>query len=203
MATLGDEGQFQSTPANFTAGDDIPLKTGVRWSGFQSTPANFTAGDRRLFGGFQRMVYVSIHARQFHSGRPRASMVVARVPGFQSTPANFTAGDFCGLWLAPRSRTFQSTPANFTAGDRYRSLRSCARCSGFNPRPPISQRATPRSQVLVSKGKNHRIPRTGLDRGASEVLAACDQEQSWHGTGTCTTREPPGPKAVTRGSRRP
>ena len=122
---------------------------------------------------------VSIHARQFHSGRPSWR------PQSDTPACRFN----------PRPPISQRA----TVGRR-----SVPRDSfGFNPRPPISQRATPRSQVLVSKGKNHRIPRTGLDRGASEVLAACDQEQSWHGTGTCATREPPGPKAVTRGSRRP
>ena len=38
---------------------------------------------------------------------------------------------------------FQSTPANFTAGDAFEDGHEVVRVRGFNPRPPISQRATP------------------------------------------------------------
>ena len=65
------------------------------------------------------MMMVSIHARQFHSGRPDEP----------SGPA--------GLPVA-----FQSTPANFTAGDKSVSTQTPDSTSCFNPRPPISQRAT-------------------------------------------------------------
>ena len=61
--------------------------------------------------------------------------------GFQSTPTNFMAGDACssetGAWLLQ----FQSTPTNFMAGDTAELLMSLG-CSSFNPRPPISWRAT-------------------------------------------------------------
>ena len=88
------ECMFQSTPANFTAGDDLGADAPILVRGmFQSTPANFTAGDSNPPAPAPAPV-VSIHARQFHSGRPNQGVprnVAAQV--FQSTPANFTAGD--------------------------------------------------------------------------------------------------------------
>ena len=134
---------------------------------------------------------VSIHAHQFHSGRPRD---ISTAPGettcfnprppisqratayaaiwsrspqvFQSTPTNFTAGDLGCVRLPADSVLFQSTPTNFTAGDqaacRHRGVTRAvsihahqfhsgrptpppapsSRPTRFNPRPPISQRAT-------------------------------------------------------------
>ena len=142
----GTPARFQSTPANFTAGD-APRAGPARglggfnprppisqratrpvWlrqpsSSFQSTPANFTAGDTSHGHQGQGIDAVSIHARQFHSGRPvswQARPLAALM--FQSTPANFTAGDY----LIDIERTlvdrFQSTPANFTAGDRRKNF---------------------------------------------------------------------------------
>ena len=63
--------EFQSTPANFTAGDNTLFIQDVNMVLFQSTPANFTAGDAhaQVVG---RVELVSIHARQFHSGRQSA-----------------------------------------------------------------------------------------------------------------------------------
>ena len=156
---------FQSTPANFTAGD---LKRAARsaWlMAFQSTPANFTAGDHGDGAG-RRPRPVSIHARQFHSGRPTGAAGGPRAQQFQSTPANFTAGDQVSYEGWNTNPKFQSTPANFTAGDRGSRIacdqltivsiharqfhsgrpivRRAAHCrmTCFNPRPPISQRAT-------------------------------------------------------------
>ena len=61
---------------------------------FQSTPANFTAGDGMRGLLPQHPAPVSIHARQFHSGRPPRHFRIENRSGlFQSTPANFTAGD--------------------------------------------------------------------------------------------------------------
>ena len=158
--------EFQSTPANFTAGDRRGGVFTSRDEVFQSTPANFTAGDaqRRCPAAARRPV--SIHARQFHSGRPEGWRVqICPETKFQSTPANFTAGDQgragaarCRAAVSIHARQFhsgrpgagpppsgvsmfQSTPANFTAGDRRSRPTTCGRC-GFNPRPPISQRAT-------------------------------------------------------------
>ena len=182
---------FQSTPANFTAGDrrSGPRRPAGRM--FQSTPANFTAGDGRAHrhpAGVRPDV--SIHARQFHSGRRHRGPVlgwhgqfqstpanftagdwrrrsrICRCLMFQSTPANFTAGDSKQLFNPASEIEFQSTPANFTAGDRLTRLEAALQRvvsiharqfhSGrpssplaptrskrsFNPRPPISQRAT-------------------------------------------------------------
>ena len=108
---------FQSTPANFTAGDrrlddrrrrilcfnprpPISQRATVSWQArplaalmFQSTPANFTAGDHRLLVRLLLRADVSIHARQFHSGRLERDLSGTFGTVFQSTPANFTAGD--------------------------------------------------------------------------------------------------------------
>ena len=168
MAARGSRAakQFQSTPANFTAGDGAVLAVAVPHqvvsirarqfhsgrqaamaSGrlpamlFQYTPANFTAGDAARRRGLHA-IGVSIHARQFHSGRPVAGSTTAGgMRQFQSTPANFTAGDADLFGAATAAHRFQSTPANFTAGDSPRpAVTRPTRC--FNPRPPISQRAT-------------------------------------------------------------
>ena len=89
---------------------------------FQSTPANFTAGDRRLDDRRRRILCfnprppISQRATVSWQARPLAALM------FQSTPANFTAGDY----LIDIERTlvdrFQSTPANFTAGDRRKNF---------------------------------------------------------------------------------
>ena len=60
---------------------------------------------------------------------------------FQSTPANFTAGDRTDAYLLAAGMAFQSTPANFTAGDGCKIIVRLW-VMRFNPRPPISQRAT-------------------------------------------------------------
>ena len=132
---------FQSTPTNFTVGNLLAVAACRGSRAFQSTPANFTAGDPRpaptwcrrwCFNprppisqratGIRSMDSaaddVSIHARQFHSGR-------------LSRPYRATRS---GSW-------FQSTPANFTAGDPQQ-VSAGTGCRCFNPRPPISQRAT-------------------------------------------------------------
>ena len=67
-SVLPGDWQFQSTPANFTAGDKMPWIKIINVQLFQSTPANFTAGDLRSGSPFS-FALVSIHARQFHSGR--------------------------------------------------------------------------------------------------------------------------------------
>ena len=158
---------FQSTPANFTAGD--ARWSPARWAAalrFQSTPANFTAGDagsgrpeggaacfnprppisqratRRKSSKGSGIQRVSIHARQFHSGRP--SRAYSRVlPVIVSIHARqFHSGRPVAAKTAVVSSVFQSTPANFTAGDSALILTAAILFLSFNPRPPISQRAT-------------------------------------------------------------
>ena len=103
----------------------------------------FHSGRRRLRLGHQPPRVVSIHAHQFHSGRRAAGYVAKYVAKFQSTPTNFTAGDFGERTRDAWTRLFQSTPTNFTAGDPVLRGRLVLRTTRFNPRPPISQRATP------------------------------------------------------------
>ena len=68
---------FQSTPANFTAGDTEGVSVFGAHRAFQSTPANFTAGDELRTDWTASGRLVSIHARQFHSGRPPCAVVDA------------------------------------------------------------------------------------------------------------------------------
>ena len=185
--------RFQSTPANFTAGDRLQPGRAGGDDGVSIHARQFHSGRQVVAVGQRAQLVVSIHARQFHSGRhwpdatldllcggfnPRppisqrataadwvAAVALAR---FQSTPANFTAGDArcrSGRWRRRRvsihARQFHSGrradaglprtghrvvsihARQFHSGRRSgrASARSTRRC--FNPRPPISQRATP------------------------------------------------------------
>ena len=193
-------GQFQSTPANFTAGDPITRSSSSPLREFQSTPANFTAGDSATAHRSEDREMVSIHARQFHSGRRRRRCGAdRRDPRFNPRPPISQRATASSIRPRPawtrfnprppisqrataprpnmtRSRrvsiharqfhsgrpsaptmvlgmgAFQSTPANFTAGDA-----SCRRDAplgkSFNPRPPISQRATRADQRGGGGGK--------------------------------------------------
>ena len=165
MPCASGQRRFQSTPANFTAGDHPRVYLTDGQQPFQSTPANFTAGDAcgqqhpgiedvvsiharqfhsgRLVDGLPAPAHrhVSIHARQFHSGRLQVIKYWEGEVAFQSTPANFTAGDPPTITGRRPVALFQSTPANFTAGDGTAKWSVCNGI-GFNPRPPISQRAT-------------------------------------------------------------
>ena len=159
-------GLFQSTPANFTAGDGIRTVNAILCCAFQSTPANFTAGDDDEWGQLARVIIVSIHARQFHSGRRISAGITDLAAMFQSTPANFTAGDQAPRGAEParqlvsiHARQFHSGrpetgglmrfstcvsihARQFHSGRRLRYSNATAATNGFNPRPPISQRAT-------------------------------------------------------------
>ena len=88
---------------------------------FQSTPTNFMAGDLTFPSRRVLTIDVSIHAHQFHGGRRGVGLL-----------------KFAIKW-------FQSTPTNFMAGDSDRTATACA-SRGFNPRPPISWRATTRQR---------------------------------------------------------
>ena len=78
-------------------------------------PISQRATDHRVHAVPHRLV--SIHARQFHSGRQRRGDTWPSRIRFQSTPANFTAGDEWHGDSQGSINPFQSTPANFTAGD--------------------------------------------------------------------------------------
>ena len=108
---------------------------------FQSTPTNFMAGDPLVDDDLLEAAQVSIHAHQFHGGRP-VSFVSAAVTSSVSIHAHqfhggrrISAGDTADQCL------FQSTPTNFMAGDDQ-PAGAHADPRRFNPRPPISWRAT-------------------------------------------------------------
>ena len=108
---------FQSTPANFTAGDQ-PLHWPARTPPVSIHARQFHSGRHRARVIDRWEALVSIHARQFHSGRPSARRCRWRsLPGFNPRPP-----------ISQRA----------TASPRHRS----AAHTRFNPRPPISQRAT-------------------------------------------------------------
>ena len=134
---------FQSTPANFTAGDHRVLGAPQPAAAVSIHARQFHSGRHLFLRRLDEMLAVSIHARQFHSGRPVCRKNGVSGQEFQSTPANFTAGDVLSLIPFFSSSKFQSTPANFTAGDAPREALG-AWVRRFNPRPPISQRATDR-----------------------------------------------------------
>ena len=90
---------------------------------FQSTPANFTAGDLLRRQAQHDRHRVSIHAHQFHGGRLLATAWAFKWLRFQSTPTNFMAGDVVSGVDLVMGQLFQSTPANFTAGDSTRPAR--------------------------------------------------------------------------------
>ena len=150
------QAMFQSTPANFTAGDATMLGITDADIAFQSTPANFTAGDpcraatprhpwrfnprppisQRATGPgisqFGVTKLVSIHARQFHSGRrsccrPRS----ARRSCFNPRPPISQRATARRWPLRCCRHRFQSTPANFTAGDSS-SPPGSRRCEGVS-----------------------------------------------------------------------
>ena len=165
---------FQSTPANFTAGDaDISTNHCDSDHGFQSTPANFTAGDAedssavRSGASFNPRPPISQRATTTATPRPRpprrfnprppisqratspAGRCRSRSSSFQSTPANFTAGD-TGRERHNSSAIHVSIHARqFHSGRRRPGRRRCSGRCGFNPRPPISQRATVGSLLVL------------------------------------------------------
>ena len=147
----------QSTPAYFTAGDYKPAVVVDNAATFQSTPANFTAGDQQAAPLLFEPGLVSIHARQFHSGRRSTAGPVQVVEAVSIHARQFHSGRRMD---APRFKAhhtpFQSTPANFTAGDPTHRP-GCASGRRFNPRPPISQRATYRITLSATSAGNVSI----------------------------------------------
>ena len=129
LMTCPDSWMFQSTPTNFMAGDGLLLLSAYLSRMFQSTPTNFMAGDGRRQQSQQCQHLVSIHAHQFHGGRLQYSEIDCYTGQFQSTPTNFMAGD-----------AFHGRPRPQPA--------AC-----FNPRPPISWRAT--HDPSVNHGEMH------------------------------------------------
>ena len=85
---------------------------------------------------------VSIHARQFHSGRQTDQRITGTLSLFQSTPANFTAGDHADA-VDDRVAALVSIHARqFHSGRPSSLVHVIFNDARFNPRPPISQRAT-------------------------------------------------------------
>ena len=133
---------FQSTPANFTAGDDFLAAFGDERGVFQSTPANFTAGDLPPRPGAGLARAVSIHARQFHSGRLAQAIEDLPLPDVSIHARQFHSGRLQAA-VQPGERDRVSIHARqFHSGRPPHAPRSGAAARCFNPRPPISQRAT-------------------------------------------------------------
>ena len=123
------------------AGDGRPGWPRPSMTLFQSTPTNFMAGDAAPAHRADGRPGVSIHAHQFHGGRRDAHPVAVGSDLFQSTPTNFMAGDSrMSAPARPTSRFNPRPPISWRATSPGR--RSARMSSGFNPRPPISWRAT-------------------------------------------------------------
>ena len=136
------ERMFQSTPANFTAGD-YPVKTPDQPPRTVSIHARqFHSG--RLLQARQAagQTQVSIHARQFHSGRPASTAAPARIcRSFNPRPPISQRATTTGAPSSAACRRFNPRPPISQRATRLSSGRRAGTPS-FNPRPPISQRAT-------------------------------------------------------------
>ncbi|ACB33421.1 hypothetical protein Lcho_1152 [Leptothrix cholodnii SP-6] len=132
---------FQSTPASFPASDAMggagcpaPLR-------FNPRPPVSRRATRTGAGQVAVVGVVSIHARQFPGERLPSKLGINRLDTFQSTPASFPASDDSEPVTQATCASFQSTPASFPASDVLASVVQMA-ITGFNPRPPVSRRAT-------------------------------------------------------------
>ena len=111
---------FQSVPTSFIASDRSVRRYFTSTSVFQFTPANFTAGDCGGPGQRCGQAQVSIHARQFHSGRRRQLRRYVARASVSIHARQFHSGRRLQNNRAAVGDAFQSTPANFTAGDLLR-----------------------------------------------------------------------------------
>ena len=132
---------FQSTPANFTAGDPIRRTRRGHWSRFNPRPPiSQRATPPRPGAGLARAV--SIHARQFHSGRLAQAIEDLPLPDVSIHARQFHSGRLQAA-VQPGERDRVSIHARqFHSGRPPHAPRSGAAARCFNPRPPISQRAT-------------------------------------------------------------
>ena len=109
---------------------------------FQSTPTNFMAGDRREQRRCRACQQVSIHAHQFHGGR-----LVNRSHLSGSTGVSIHAHQFHGGRRREVDHQLDLGPVSIHA-HQFHGGRPATRSSmagggrRFNPRPPISWRAT-------------------------------------------------------------
>ena len=134
---------FQSTPTNFMAGDMGVTRSQLPWLlTFQSTPTNFMAGD--LYSNALRYLVACFNPRP-----PISWRATSTVPGggilageFQSTPTNFMAGDWVETVGRSRGTSVSIHAHQFHGGRQHRASRQVGGVGGFNPRPPISWRAT-------------------------------------------------------------
>ena len=168
----GSRPLFQSTPTNFMAGDRTRSWQPARMERFQSTPTNFMAGDAEV-------CHDRVSARHrfqstptnFMAGDPADWRDCGTRSPFQSTPTNFMAGDPFRSWFIPNQQMFQSTPTNFMAGDPP-IQRGATACCGFNPRPPISWRATASfGRVILDDARFN--PRPPISWRATRGLWSC------------------------------
>ena len=134
---------FQSTPTNFMAGD-VGGRGGRAGSAGVSIHAHQFHGGRHVAVRTLRVVRdVSIHAHQFHGGRPGGFRFGLRLIAVSIHAHQFHGGRRPECADNVTSAWFQSTPTNFMAGDGPNALITSP-AHGFNPRPPISWRATAR-----------------------------------------------------------
>ena len=140
-AVLADRGIVSIHARQFHSGRPARIATGQRPVGVSIHARQFHSGRLGPPPADRPRPGVSIHARQFHSGRPARPASSACWPMFQSTFANFTAGDL------PRKQAARA-PSGFNPRPPISQRATIHDCSipdhvpGFNPRPPISQRAT-------------------------------------------------------------
>ena len=159
-----DLAKFQSTPTNFMAGDTkyqcrckaeyrFNPRPPISWRAtnvtsawkqapvkFQSTPTNFMAGDPP-----PRLVLdvsiVSIHAHQFHGGRPDLQLLHWLLDLVSIHAHQFHGGRRrWPSWRWRPGRFNPRPPISWRATGPAGTARQAQ--ASFNPRPPISWRAT-------------------------------------------------------------
>ena len=133
---------FQFTPTHFRAGDDTIGIGPQRGPGVSTHAHPFQSG--RLDPPQHPVgdAHVSTHAHPFQSGRRPRAWLRLQMPPVSTHAHPFQSGRPAASILMVSPRVFQPTPTHFRAGDASRAQHGSAPRTSFNPRPPISERAT-------------------------------------------------------------
>ena len=110
---------------------------------FQSTPTNFMAGDDDSTSVQRADAGVSIHAHQFHGGRPTAADDLPGLVDVSIHAHQFHGGRRLAALVGVLVADVSIHAHQFHGGRRAAAAVPAMPASGFNPRPPISWRATP------------------------------------------------------------
>ena len=107
---------FQSAPDAFAPGDRQTPPVSSYAFGFNPRPT-LSRRATRDFLNIAHRSNVSMRARRFRAGRPRAKAGLSQSQAFQSAPDAFAPGDRSPFTGPPHSAKFQSAPDAFAPGD--------------------------------------------------------------------------------------